>query len=340
LPSQTDHAENIAVLGAGSWGTTLARLLSLSGKHVCLWGRDSTKIEKLKIERKIERPLVATIPKAIEITSDLAAAVRNASIILICCTSQSMRPLMHNLREHVAARQEHGRLVLVSVVKGLELNTLKRMSEVINEIIPELAVCALSGPNLAAEMLLDLPTAAVVACLDASIASHVQKALSVPKFRIYSNTDIIGVELGGTLKNVIAIAAGGSDGLELGVNAKAALLTRGLAEMTRLSVSLGAKGSTLAGLAGMGDLVATCAGPMSRNYKLGMEMARGKSLEQIRQEVGAVIEGIPTTEAAYALSQKIGIDLPIAELVNSALMGLMTPEKAILSLMARPLARE
>jgi glycerol-3-phosphate dehydrogenase (NAD(P)+) len=340
LPSQTDQAENIAVLGAGSWGTTLARLLSLSGKRVCLWGRDSTKIEKLKIERKIERPIIAEIPKAIEITNDLESAIRNACIILICCTSQSMRPLMNNLKEHLHARQGHGRLVLVSVVKGLELNTLKRMSEVISEIIPDLAVCALSGPNLAAEMLLDLPTAAVVACLDASVAAYVQKALSVPKFRIYSNTDIIGVELGGTLKNVIAIAAGGSDGLELGVNAKAALLTRGLAEMSRLSVSLGAKGSTLSGLAGMGDLFATCAGPLSRNYKLGMEMARGKSLEQIRQEVGAVIEGIPTTEAAYALSQKIGVDLPIAELVNNALMGAMTPEKAILSLMARPLARE
>ncbi len=340
MPSQTDHAENIAVLGAGSWGTTLARLLSLSGKKVCLWGRDKNKIEKLKSERKIERPLVMAIPKAIEITSDLEAAIKSASIVLICCTSQSMRPLIWQLKECLASRQAQTDLVLVSVVKGLELNSLKRMSEVISEIVPELKVCALSGPNLAAEMLLDLPTAAVVASHDATVASYIQKTLSVPKFRIYSNTDIIGVELGGTLKNVIAIAAGGSDGLELGVNAKAALLTRGLAEMSRLSVSLGARGSTLAGLAGMGDLFASCAGPLSRNYRLGMEMSRGKSLEQILKEVGAVIEGIPTTEAVCALSKKIGVDLPIAELVNNALLGAMTPEKAILSLMARPLASE
>lgn len=340
MPSQTDHAENIALLGAGTWGTTLARLLSLSGKQVCLWGRNHSKVEKLKTERKIERPLAVSIPKAIEITSDLEAAINSASIVLICCTSQSMRPLMQNVKECLSNRQVRKPKVLVSVVKGLELNSLKRMSEVISEIAPELAVCALSGPNLAAEMLLDLPTAAVVASQDAAVAAYVQKALSVPKFRIYSNTDIIGVELGGTLKNVIAIAAGGSDGLKLGVNAKAALLTRGLAEMSRLSVSLGARGSTLSGLAGMGDLFATCAGPLSRNYRLGMEMAHGKSLEQIRQEIKAVIEGIPTTEAVCALSKKIGVDLPIAELVNNALLGAMTPEKAILSLMARPLASE
>lgn len=325
----------IAVLGAGSWGTTLAGLLCHAGKQVCLWTRSEEKAKLIEEQRKNKKTL---LPAAIVVTSDLAHAVKEAEVLLLCCNSQAMRDLCQTLSRH--AGDINKKAVLVSTAKGLELSSLKRMSEVIGEILPDFPVCALSGPNLAGEILSGLPAAAVVASKELAVAASVQMVLSVPKFRIYSNTDIAGVELGGTLKNVIAIAAGGSDGLNLGVNAKSALLTRGLAEMTRIAVYMGAKPTTMAGLAGMGDLFATCAGPLSRNYRLGQEMARGKSLDEVRQEIGSVVEGVPTAAAVCELSRRLGVELPIADLVHNTLMGEMTPEKAIMTLMARPLISE
>jgi glycerol-3-phosphate dehydrogenase (NAD(P)+) len=319
---------------------TLTRLLANSGKRVTLYTRSKEKEETLKRLRKIEKPIAITINNEVLITSNLSEAIAQSSIIIICCTSQSMRSLCGELAPLFRAIPDGKKPVFVSAVKGLELDSLKRMSEVISELIPGTNVCALSGPNLAEEILNGLPSAAVVASQDFATAASVQKVLSVPRFRIYSNGDIIGVELGGTLKNVIAIAAGGSDGLCLGANAKAALLTRGLAEMTRLSSYMGAKSNTLSGLAGMGDLIATCAGPTSRNYRLGMELARGKKLAQIMEEVGAVIEGITTTAAVCELSKRLGVELPIADLVQTTLLGEIEPEKAIMALMARPLASE
>jgi glycerol-3-phosphate dehydrogenase (NAD(P)+) len=332
--------ENIAILGAGTWGMTLTRLLANAGKRVSLYTRSKEKAESLRQSRKIVKPIAIEINSEVVITHNLSEAIAETSIIIICCTSQSMRSLCKDLAPHFQALGADKQPVLVSAVKGLELDSLKRMSEVISELIPGTNVCALSGPNLAEEILSGLPTAAVVASQDFTTAASVQKVLSVPRFRIYSNGDIIGVELGGTLKNVIAVAAGGSDGLRLGANAKAALLTRGLAEMTRLSSYMGAKSNTLAGLAGMGDLIATCAGPTSRNYRLGMELARGKKLAQIKEEVGAVIEGVPTTAAVCELSKRLGVELPIADLVQTTLLGEIEPEKAIMALMARPLASE
>lgn len=327
----------IAVLGAGSWGSTLAWLFASAGRQVNLWTRSPEKATALERERQIKKSL---LPTEMMVTADLSVALQEAEVVLLCCNSQAMRNLSEKLKEHFNGAGKDKRPILVSTAKGLELSSLKRMSEVIAEVLPDLPVCALSGPNLAGEILSGLPTAAVVASDNLEVAAGVQKLLSVAKFRVYSNADIIGVELGGTLKNVIAIAAGGSDGLNLGANAKAALLTRGLAEMTRISMPLGAKASTLAGLAGMGDLFATCAGHLSRNYRLGLEMARGKSIEQVQQEVGSVIEGVPTTAAVCELSKRVGIELPIAELVQSTLLGETTPGKAIMSLMARPLVTE
>lgn len=340
MPGEMSVRENIVVLGAGTWGMTLTRLLANAGKSVTLYTRNKDKADSLKKTRKMEKPVAIEINGEVVITSDLSEAIAKASIIIICCTSQSMRSLCEDLAPHFSSRTQGKKPVLVSAVKGLELDSLKRMSEVISELIPGTNVCSLSGPNLAEEILAGLPTAAVVASQDFATAASVQKLLSVPRFRIYSNGDIIGVELGGTLKNVIAIAAGGSDGLSLGANAKAALLTRGLAEMTRLSSYMGAKSNTLSGLAGMGDLIATCAGPTSRNYRLGMELARGKKLAQVKEEVGAVIEGIPTTAAVCELSKRLGVELPIADLVQTTLLGEIEPEKAIMALMARPLASE
>jgi glycerol-3-phosphate dehydrogenase (NAD(P)+) len=332
--------ESIAVLGAGIWGTTLAWLLASAGKSVMLWSRDAERAETLKRERKITKPVPLQFGNEIEFTSDLGQALHSAGVALICCTSQSTRIVVNDIKAYFSERPQTKLPILVSAVKGLELESLKRMSEVIAEVIPNASVCALSGPNLALEIMKGLPTAAVVASHDLTTAAHVQKILSVSKFRIYSNTDIVGVELGGTLKNVIAIAAGGSDGLNLGVNAKSALITRGLAEMTRLAIYMGAKPTTMAGLAGMGDLIATCMGPLSRNYRLGQELARGKTLEQIKKDVEGVIEGIPTTEAVCELSKRLGVELPIAELVQNFISGAITPEKAIMALMARPLASE
>jgi glycerol-3-phosphate dehydrogenase (NAD(P)+) len=330
----------VAVLGAGIWGVTLASILAKSGKTVQLWSRDSDRFRELKKTRRIEKPTALELSPAICFADDLGEALRSASVAIISVTSQSMRLVCSQIKQALEGTPKERSPILVSAVKGLELDTLKRMSEVINEIVPHVSVCALSGPNLAAEMIQGLPTAAVVASQDITTAAHVQKILSVPKFRIYSNTDLIGVELGGTLKNVIAVAAGGSDGLRMGINAKAALITRGLAEMTRLAIYMGAKSSTLAGLAGMGDLIATCAGPLSRNYRLGYQLACGNTIESIKQETEGVIEGIPTAEAVCELSKRLGVELPIADLVQTSFLGEITPEKAILALMARPLVSE
>jgi len=193
---------------------------------------------------------------------------------------------------------------------------------------------------LADEVLGGLPTASVVASADINLARSLQSQLSAPKFRVYASDDPVGIELGGTLKNVIAIAAGACDGLSLGVNAKASLLTRGLAEITRLAVRLGAKPQTMAGLAGMGDLFATCSGPLSRNYRVGFELARGKALSLILEELGSVAEGVPTAEAVCELSKRLGLELPIAEQVESTLKGNSTPAGAIMALLSRPLASE
>jgi glycerol-3-phosphate dehydrogenase (NAD(P)+) len=208
------------------------------------------------------------------------------------------------------------------------------------EELPSAKISVLSGPNLAKEILLGLPAAAVIASEDLAVANFVQNLISVPRFRLYTNTDVVGVELGGSLKNVIAIAAGAADGFDLGANAKSALLTRGLAEIARLAVHLGARPTTLAGLAGMGDLLTTCSSSLSRNYNLGLQMAKGKSLKNIMQETGAIIEGVTTTEAACELSKKINVELPVASLVQAFLTGSLTPNQAITTLMNRPLISE
>ncbi|HEY9679035.1 MAG TPA: NAD(P)H-dependent glycerol-3-phosphate dehydrogenase [Drouetiella sp.] len=328
---------NVAVLGAGSWGSTLSWMLANAGRTVRLWTQDADKAKRINTSHHIERPLRIEIPEQVTVSSDLAACIENADVILFACTSQSTRSLAERLKPLLTSAKS---AVIVSAVKGLELHTLKRMSEVISDVIPEIPVCSLSGPNLAAEILSGLPTASVIACSNVSVALSVQKVVSLPGFRVYSNADLVGVELGGTLKNVIAIAAGASDGLNLGSNAKAALLTRGLAEMTRLAVRLGAQPATLSGLAGMGDLVATCAGPNSRNYRLGMEFAQGKQLEEVLTGLEAIAEGVPTAEAVCELSKRLGLELPIAEQVNAALKGKTTPKGAIMTLMARPPSSE
>ena len=352
-------AVKIAVLGAGAWGLTLAGLWvrSSNRKEVTLYCRDRVKAERLNTTRVMDKPRGYAIQPEVVIESDLAACVSGASIIVFACTSQSMRVLAQEVGAVLATSMSgadknapaltsigHGlddKLpVLVSAVKGLELGSLMRMSEVLTEVLPGRPVSALTGPNLSEEILNGMPAASVIASADPELGRALQEVLSVSKFRVYANDDMIGCELGGTLKNIIAIAAGSCDGLGLGINAKAALLTRGLAEMSRLAVRLGAKPTTLSGLAGMGDLFATCASPLSRNYRVGFELVRGKSLDQILGGLGAVAEGVTTTAAVCELSKRVGLELPIAEQVESTLKGNSTPAGAIMALLSRPLASE
>lgn len=342
--------EKIAILGAGSWGATLANLFARNGKNVSLWTHSAEKAQRLSSERALDKPFRVEFPENLAICSDIGECLDDARIVMLCCTAQSMREVAGKVAQVV-----HGRvavksgqvqtgaangMILVSAAKGLELQTFQRMTEILREILPDVPSCVLSGPNLAKEVLMNLPSATVVASEDSDVALAVQQVLSLPAFRVYTNADVIGVELGGALKNVMAIACGAVDGLRLGGNAKAAIMTRGLAEMARLSVALGAQPVTLAGLSGMGDLVATCYSALSRNYSLGFDMAQGVSFQDAEFKAGAVVEGVTTTYAVCELSKKLGIQMPITEQVSATIKGETTPKGAIMTLMARPLSSE
>ena len=340
----------IAVLGAGSWGATLARVLALTGKDVTLWTRDENKAALLIEKRHVEKPLSISLPESVEISADLERSLHGRQIIIFACTSQSLRSVAQLVKTRIkcpsavaagrAVDFSENNPVLVSAAKGLELTSFLRMSQILEEVLPSFPVCSLSGPNLAIEVLKGLPTATVIACKDGSVAKRVQSQLTISSLRMYSNEDIVGVELGGSFKNVIAIAAGGVDGLALGANAKAALMTRGLAEMTRLAVTMGARAGTMAGLAGLGDLMATCSSELSRNYRLGKMIAQGLSPEAALESLGAVAEGANTARAVCQLAAKMSIELPIAMQVEAALRGDISPQKAIMNLMTRPLVSE
>lgn len=331
----------LAVLGAGSWGLTLAQLWAQKdGFKVRVFCRDQARAERLSQSRLIDKPAQATLAPSVEVSSNLAHCIEGAQYLVLCCTSQGLRDLLTRLKDLYVGHEAKSLPVLVSAVKGLELGTHMRMSEVINSVFPEASLAALSGPNLAKEVLQGLPTASVVAAGNIELAKSLRSILSAPKFRVYANDDLIGVELGGTTKNVIAIASGSCDGLGLGVNAKASLLTRGLAEMSRLAARLGAKPATMSGLAGMGDLFATCESNLSRNYQVGYGLAKGKPLESILSELGQVAEGVTTASALCELSIRLGLELPIAEQVESTLKGVSTPADAIMALLSRPLASE
>lgn len=357
----TDNESNasIAILGAGSWGATLARLYGLAGKDVVLWTRDSEKAAQISLARKVEEPLAIELPPSVCVSADLDMALGGRAIVLLCCKAQAMREVAARVRqskvldfspELVPAAADgspsgnnvakKGKPIFVSAAKGIELGSFKRMSEILSEELPGMPVAALSGPNLAAELLQGLPTASVVAATNESWARFAQEGLTIETLRMYSNTDVVGVELGGALKNIIAIAAGAVDGLRLGTNAKSALLTRGLAEMTRLAVALGARSSTLAGLAGLGDLIATCSSHFSRNWRTGYQLCQGQSREDISSDLQAVAEGVDTTFAVCDLSRKLNIELPIASQIEILLKGEINPRQAILKLMNRPLVSE
>jgi glycerol-3-phosphate dehydrogenase (NAD(P)+) len=325
------NPERLAIVGGGSWGTTLAATAAGAGRSVVLLTRDEETARRLRRERRNVRYVPdLVLPDALRIESDPEIACAGASVIVLAVPTAAMRETAGALRPFV------GDAVIVSAAKGLERGTLLRMSQVIAQEIGDAApICALSGPNLAGEIAAGKPAASVVAGADPTAVATAAGLLQRPEFRIYTSGDLVGVEIGGSLKNVIAIAAGIVDGLDVGDNAKAALMTRGLAEIARLGVALGADPLTFAGLAGLGDLVATCASPRSRNRTVGLALARGERLETITASLGQVAEGIETTRAAVAMGRRLGVELPIAEQLHAVMFAGKRPADAIASLLAR-----
>ncbi len=331
----------IAVLGAGSWGTALSIVLSRAHQshQITLWARTAELAESLRHNREnnLYLPGIA-LPTTIEVTSDLASAIRSAEIIVAALPSAHARTIYAQ-----AARLLAPEAVIVSATKGLEPKTHLRISKVIAEVLtvtsggtPSQPIAVLSGPSFASEAARGEPTAIVLAGPDLQLAKNLQQAFGGPAFRLYTNTDVLGVELAGAMKNVIAIAAGALQGVGFGTNSLAALITRGLAEMTRLAVALGAKAETLSGLAGLGDLVLTCTGSLSRNRYVGHELGLGRKLPEILASMHMVAEGVGTTAALLALAREHAIELPITEQVNAILHQGKSPRDAIREIMDRP----
>ncbi len=331
----------VAVVGAGAWGTTLADLLCAraggEGGDVVLWAFEPEVAEAVNRQHRNDVFLPdAPLQPALCATTDLRAAVRGARLVVSAAPSHAVRQVMAAAAADVAPDA-----VVVSASKGLEAGTHRRMSEVLADVLPgRERIVALSGPTFAREVYERQPTAAVVAGADAAVAKRAQEALGAPHFRLYTNDDLVGVELAGALKNVVAIAAGMLDGMELGHNARAALITRGLAEITRLGVALGARPETFAGLAGMGDLLLTATGPLSRNRSLGVEMGKGRQLEEVLGRRHSVAEGVGTARAALDLAAQAGVELPIVREVAAVLFEGRPLRQALGNLMERSLKSE
>ncbi len=322
---------NIAVLGDGGWGTTLACHLSKKGFVTRLWGAFPEYIKILRSSRENVKFLPGVkIPENVSITASLDESLDKADLVVLAIPSQHLRGAVTRLKIY-----DMKKILFVSVIKGIENGTLKRMSEIVEELIAPNALAVLSGPTIALEVANGAPTTIVSSSDDLAVAKRVQDIFMTDRLRVYTNTDVIGVELGGSLKNIVAIAAGISDGLGFGTNAKAALLTRGMAEMVRLGIAMGAKRETFYGLSGLGDLTTTCISPYSRNRWLGEQIGRGKRLEQILKETEMVIEGVATAKSVYELLKKNKVEMPIAEEIYSVLYAHKDARAAVHDLMTR-----
>ena len=322
----------ITVLGAGGWGTALAVHLARTGHDAVLWGRDAALVEDMRARRAnaVYLPDVM-LPDRLRLTADLEEALAGARLVVSAVPSHGTRAILRQAAAHVAAGT-----IVVSATKGLEQDTLYRVSEIIQQELGPVRIGVLSGPSFAAELARELPTAVSIASIDDGVVETVQREFRAAYFRLYGTTDVVGVEVGGALKNVIAIAAGVAEGLGLGHNAQAGLITRGLAEMARLATAAGAQRETLAGLTGLGDLVLTCTGSLSRNRKVGVELARGRALGDVLAGMKMVAEGVRTTAAALALGARHGVELPIAAQVADLLAGRKDARTLLYELMLRP----
>jgi len=321
----------IGVLGDGGWGTTLAVLLANKGYPVTLWGAFENYTKQMAKSRLNPKFLPGiTIPKKIEIISDIKSAVADKEFIVLAIPSQYTRSVLKKMQGAFSKDT-----VFLSVTKGIEISSSMRISEVIHAELGRVRLAVLSGPTIAQEVAKGIPTTAVVASTDIKIRKTIQTVFSTERFRVYTNSDVIGVELGGSLKNVIAIACGVSDGLGFGTNTKAAILTRGLAEISRLGKAMGAKAETFSGISGLGDLVTTCISQQSRNRMVGELLGRGKSLKEIHRHMQMVAEGVPTAKSACALSIKYETEMPITKEVYRLLYQNKSPRQAVKDLMAR-----
>jgi glycerol-3-phosphate dehydrogenase (NAD(P)+) len=323
----------IGVIGSGAWGTTLARLLANKGIATTLWEHQPERATEMERQRENTIFLPGfSFPSLLQVTADIEEAVQQKDMLLLVTPSQRMRENLRLLAPYV---ERH--CLLVSASKGIEIGSLKRMTEIIAETLPRAQryIGALSGPSISREVAQEKPTAVVVAAQDKEVAIRIRDLLGTAHFRVYSTSDVTGVELAGALKNIIAIGAGINDGIGYGENAKAAFITRGLAEISRLGIAAGAHPLTFAGLAGIGDLITTCASPLSRNQQLGCRLGAGEKLADILKSAHAVVEGVATTRAALQLAARYNVEMPITEQLSLVLFEGLDPHRAVLELMMR-----
>lgn len=332
--------KNIAVLGAGSWGTAFAKIVADANPQlpIRLWGRRAEVVQDINARHRNQAYLPdIVLPNNISASTDVAEVLAGAALVILAVPAQSLRPQLAPWRELIASDA-----VVVSLMKGLELGTDSRMSEVIAQELrlPVDRIAVVSGPNLAMEIAREEPTASVIACADEDVAAWLASLCTAPYFRPYTNSDVVGVEIGGIVKNVIALAVGICEGQEMGDNTKASVITRGLAETTRLALALGGEAETMAGLAGLGDLVATCSSPLSRNHTAGRLLGQGLSLTEVNAKMTQTAEGIKSGRAVYDLAGKLGVEMPITAAVVAVLAGKLHVDELGPRLLARELKSE
>lgn len=323
--------KQIAVIGSGSWGTALAIILTKYGHTVKMWARKQDVVDEINEKHTLQKYLPdITLPETLTATTDRAAVLDGAEIVISAVPSRAVRQTMMDFAPLLRSG-----VIIVNVAKGLEDGSLLRLSQVIHECVPQCKVCVLSGPSHAEEVAKEIPTTCLIASEDEEVAKMVQNEFMNPRFRLYTNTDVIGVEIGAALKNIIALAAGINDGLGYGDNSKAALMTRGIAEMKRLGIAMGGKAETFAGLSGIGDLIVTCTSMHSRNRRAGILLGQGKSLQETLDTIQMVVEGVNTVQTASHLAEKYHVDLPITQAINDVLFHGKDMNDAVLELMTR-----
>lgn len=327
---------HISIIGAGSWGTAVSVLLAGKGMNVKLWARDKELVEKVKNTRENSDYLPGTVLTGnILISSDIEYCCSESNIVIIASPSHAMRDICGQIREFISKEQ-----VIVSLAKGIENVTLLRMSEIIKELMPENEVAVVSGPSHAEEVARGIPTAVVASSRKRAVAEYIQDTFMTPLFRVYTNPDIVGVELGGALKNIIALGAGIIDGLELGDNTKAAVMTRGIVEMARLGESMGASKNTFKGLSGIGDLIVTCTSMHSRNRRAGIAIGQGKSVEEVLGGTKMVVEGVRTTKSAHQLAHRQKVEMPITQEIYNLLFDKTDIRDSVMNLTMRSKTHE
>ncbi len=325
--------KHITIIGDGGWGTALAIHLAQQGAHVKIWGPYAKYLAKMR-QTRINKKFLPNlrIPDSVEFVEQLSIAVYSSDLVVFAVPSKYARDVLTHLKK---TKTNFSKKIFLSVTKGVDTTKLQRITEIIREQLGDVTVAVLSGPNIASEVAKKIPSSAVVASKNAKVAKMIQETFNTPTFRIYTNTDVIGVELGGSIKNIIAIACGVCDGLGYGTNTKAALLTRGLAEMARLGKKLGGKLETFSGLSGLGDLVTTSFNLQSRNRSVGQKLGEGKTIKQITSKMDMVAEGVETAKAVYNLSKKYKIPMPITTEVYNIIYKNKKPQQAVLDLMHR-----